>query len=56
MKEISRVDMVGALDREIQINVDMYKMQAAQISLGDIRRAVSYKRPHLPEEPFHLTV
>lgn len=43
MKEISRVDMVGALEREIQINVDMYKMQAAQISLGDIERAVAYE-------------
>jgi len=31
-KEITRVDMIGALDREIQINVDMYKMQAAQLT------------------------
>ena len=43
MKEISRVEMVGALEREIQINVDMYKMQAAQIALGDIERAVAYE-------------
>lgn len=43
LKEISRVEMVGALDREIQINVDMYKMQAAQISLGDIERSVAYE-------------
>lgn len=43
MKEISRVEMVGALDREIQINVDMYKIQAAQITLGDIERAVAYE-------------
>ncbi len=43
LKEISRVEMVGALDREIQINVDMYKMQAAQIALGDIERAVSFE-------------
>ncbi|MBK9402524.1 MAG: efflux RND transporter permease subunit [Bacteroidetes bacterium] len=41
LKEISRVEMVGALDREIQINVDMYKMQAAQIALGDIERAIA---------------
>lgn len=40
LKEITKVDIVGALDREIQINVDMYKMQAAQISLSDIERAV----------------
>ena len=40
MKEISKVVMVGDLEREIQINVDMYKMQAATLSLGDIERAV----------------
>jgi multidrug efflux pump len=40
MKEITRADVIGALDREIQINVDMYKMQAAQISMYDIKMAV----------------
>jgi multidrug efflux pump subunit AcrB len=43
MKEITRVDMIGALDREIQVNVDMYKAQAAQISIGDIERAIGYE-------------
>ncbi len=43
MREITRVDLIGALDREIQINVDMYKAQAAQISMGDIERAVGYE-------------
>ncbi len=41
LPEITRVDEVGALDREIQVNVDMYKMQAAQVTMGDIERAVS---------------
>ncbi len=41
LKEITRVDIVGALDREIQINVDMYKMQAASVSLSDIDRAIA---------------
>jgi multidrug efflux pump subunit AcrB len=41
MPEITRVDEVGALDREIQVNVDMYKMQAAELTMGDIERAVS---------------
>ncbi|MEO5645727.1 MAG: efflux RND transporter permease subunit [Bacteroidia bacterium] len=40
MKEITRVEMVGALDREIQVDVDMYKMQGAQLTLGDIQRAI----------------
>lgn len=43
LKEITRVDIVGALDREIQINADMYKMQAADVTLSDIERAVSYE-------------
>ena len=41
LKEIKRVDLVGALDREIQINVDMHKMQASMVSLWDIQQAVS---------------
>ncbi|MCE3278997.1 MAG: cation/multidrug efflux pump [Bacteroidetes bacterium] len=41
MKEISRVQMVGDLEREIQINVDMYKMQAGNFSSYDIFKAVS---------------
>ncbi len=40
-KEITRVDIIGALDREIQINVDMYKMQAASASFYDIETAVA---------------
>src|ERR1017187_1795076 len=43
MKEITRVDIVGARDREIQINVDMYKMQAASITMEDINRAVGFE-------------
>src|ERR1700756_2718095 len=33
MKEINEVKIVGALDREIQVNIDMYKLQAAQLTL-----------------------
>jgi multidrug efflux pump len=38
--EITRVDLVGALDREIQIDVDMYKMQAAKVTFSDIQNAI----------------
>ncbi|MCX6258274.1 MAG: efflux RND transporter permease subunit [Bacteroidia bacterium] len=41
LPEITRVDIVGALEREIQINVDIYKMQAAFVTFADIERAVS---------------
>src|SRR5690606_11932201 len=40
LKEIKRVDMVGALEREIQVNADLYKMQAAGINFDDIERAI----------------
>ncbi len=39
-KEISKVEMVGALKPEIEINVDINKMSAAQISYQDIITAV----------------
>jgi multidrug efflux pump len=40
MKEISKVDEVGALKPNIQINVDLNKMTAAQISYNDIIQAI----------------
>ncbi|MEI6749672.1 MAG: efflux RND transporter permease subunit [Bacteroidota bacterium] len=41
LNEITRVDIVGALEREIQINVDMYKAQASSVTLTDIDRAIA---------------
>src|ERR1051326_8089151 len=43
LKEITRVDMIGAPEREIQVNINMFKAQAAQISLGDIERSIGYE-------------
>ena len=40
LKEINEVKLVGALDREIQVNIDAYKLQAAQLTLTDIQRAI----------------
>ncbi|MBU2269591.1 MAG: efflux RND transporter permease subunit, partial [Bacteroidetes bacterium] len=40
LPEISGIDIVGALDPEIQINVDLNKMAAAQISFNDIKQAI----------------
>ena len=40
LKEISGVDIVGALEQEVQINVDLNRMAAAQISFMDIESAV----------------
>ncbi len=41
LSELTRAEIVGAPEREIQINVDPYKMQAASISYMDIENAVS---------------
>ncbi|PLW93054.1 MAG: copper transporter, partial [Marinilabiliales bacterium] len=41
LSEITRVDIVGALDREIQINLDLHKMRAAEITFSDVERAVA---------------
>jgi multidrug efflux pump subunit AcrB len=40
LKEISRVEIIGALDREIQINIDLYKMQAADIGFSQIENKI----------------
>ncbi len=43
LKEVNRADIIGAPEREIQINVDQYKMQAARVSFTDIENAVNYE-------------
>jgi len=43
VNQIRRVDIVGALDREIQINVDMYKLALAGVSMDDIESAIAYE-------------
>ena len=43
VKGINRVDMVGALDREIQVDVDMFKLQAARMTMDDIERTVRFE-------------
>src|SRR5882724_10480351 len=40
MREVKEVKMIGALEREIQVNVDMIKMQSAGISMYDIANAI----------------
>jgi multidrug efflux pump len=41
LPELNRVDIVGAPEREFQINVDNYRMQAANITFDDIANAVA---------------
>jgi multidrug efflux pump subunit AcrB len=48
LPEIRRVDIVGALDREIQINVDLYKAAVAGVSMGDIENSVRGENVIIP--------
>lgn len=41
LKEITRVDIIGGYNREIQVNVDLYKMTASGIAFSDIENAIS---------------
>jgi multidrug efflux pump subunit AcrB len=41
LKEITRVEIGGALDREIQIDIDMYKMRSTSLTFRDVEQAVS---------------
>jgi len=48
LKEIRRVDIVGALDREIQINVDIYKAALAGVDLNDVAQAIRGENVLIP--------
>jgi multidrug efflux pump len=48
LKEIRRVDIVGALDREIQINVDMFKLANAGVAISDITQAIGSENAIIP--------
>ncbi|MDR9414943.1 MAG: efflux RND transporter permease subunit [Gracilimonas sp.] len=43
LSDVNEAEIVGALEREIQINVDLQKMQAAGISFNDIRTGIQSK-------------
>lgn len=43
VREIRRVDIVGALDREIQINLDLFKTALAGVAMEDIQSAIRYE-------------
>src|SRR3989339_361855 len=43
LSEITRVDIVGALDKEVQVNLDMYKMNAYNLTFNDVQMAIQYE-------------
>ena len=41
LPEITRVDIVGALEQQVNVDVDLYKLQASQLSFTDIENAIA---------------
>jgi multidrug efflux pump subunit AcrB len=41
LSQLNRVDLVGAPEREFQVNVDNYRMQAANVSFDDVANAIA---------------
>ena len=41
LSEVNRAEIVGAPEREIQVNADPYKLTAARVSLTDVENAIS---------------
>ncbi|MEI2758254.1 MAG: efflux RND transporter permease subunit [Bacteroidia bacterium] len=48
LKEVKEVKLIGELEREIQINVDMLKLQSSGLTMSDIERAVKYENMTVP--------
>ncbi len=43
MREITRVDIVGALEKEVQVDLDKYKMAAAMLTFRDVENAIAFE-------------
>lgn len=43
ISEVKAVDILGVDDKEVEIAIDVYKMNAAQVSFDDIQSAVKYE-------------
>ncbi len=41
LKNVSKVDMKGDLEREVKVNVDLLKMESMQLSFNDIENAIA---------------
>ncbi len=40
LKEIRRVDIIGALEKEVRVDIDPYRLQATGLSFDDVSRAI----------------
>ena len=47
LKEITRADMIGALEKEVQVNVNIHKMQLAGVSFNDVDKSIRNENVNL---------
>ncbi len=43
LREVSEINLKGALDKEVQVDIDLLKMQSLQVSYGDIENAIAFE-------------
>lgn len=43
LPEIRRVDIIGALDKEVRVDVDPYRLEAMGMSFDDVSRAIQFE-------------
>ncbi|MEY2719750.1 MAG: hypothetical protein RLZZ273_1116, partial [Bacteroidota bacterium] len=43
LPEIRRVDIIGALDKEVRVDIDPYRLQAMGMSFDDVSRAIQFE-------------
>jgi len=43
MREITRVDIIGALEKEVRIDIDKYRLAAADLTFRDIENALAFE-------------
>lgn len=47
LPEIRRVDIIGALDREVRVDIDPYRLQAMGMSFDDVSRAIQFENMNI---------
>jgi multidrug efflux pump subunit AcrB len=47
LKEIRRADVIGALDKEVRVDIDPYLLQNAGLSFDDVARAIQYENVNI---------
>lgn len=47
LKEIRRVDVIGALEKEVRVDVDPYRLQASSLSIDDVSRAIAFENVNI---------